>query len=93
MNDQSDLPNPEDENEIRKARRAKMQKIVEMGIDPWGARFDDRSLISDIRNQQAEIRYTLEEGTTLELPSLQTQAERDDFKKWVHAGGIHSNPG
>ena len=87
MNDQSDLPNPEDENEIRKARRAKMQKIVEMGIDPWGARFDDRSLISDIRNQQAEIRYTLEEGTTLELPSLQTQAEKDDFKKWVSEQG------
>ena len=31
------------------SRREKMRKIKELGLDPWGGRFDDRLLVSEIR--------------------------------------------
>ena len=37
------------------SRREKMRKIQELGIDPWGARFDDHLPIADIRAREAEI--------------------------------------
>ena len=30
-------------------RREKLRRIEELGCDPWGGRFDDRQLISEIR--------------------------------------------
>lgn len=40
---------------LEAARREKLRKIEEMGIDPWGARFDDRSYIKDVRVRENEI--------------------------------------
>jgi lysyl-tRNA synthetase, class II len=40
---------------LEAARRENLRKLVEMGIDPWGARFDHRQLIGDIRAREAEI--------------------------------------
>ena len=37
---------------LEAARREKLRKIEEMGIDPWGGRFDDRSLIGDVRARE-----------------------------------------
>lgn len=34
---------------VEAARREKLRKIAEMGIDPWGGRFDGRLPIADIR--------------------------------------------
>lgn len=81
-NQNTDEAIQEDENEIRKARRVKMQKIVDMGFDPWGSRFDDRDLIGDIRARKTEIRYIPEGGAEVELPELATQEQRDAFKAW-----------
>lgn len=40
---------------LEAARREKMQKLVEMGVDPWGQRFDDHSGIGEIRAREGEI--------------------------------------
>ena len=43
---------------LEAARRDKMQRIIELGIDPWGARFDNHSPIEDIRVREGEIIVT-----------------------------------
>ncbi|MBO7723206.1 MAG: lysine--tRNA ligase, partial [Thermoguttaceae bacterium] len=40
---------------LEESRREKMRKIVEMGIDPWGARFDGRQSIGAVREREHEI--------------------------------------
>jgi len=40
---------------LEAARREKLQKIQEMGIDPWGGRFDDHIPIGRIRARENEI--------------------------------------
>jgi len=40
---------------LEAARREKLRKIREMGIDPWGSRFDDHQRIGDIRGREGEI--------------------------------------
>ena len=60
-----DRPWVEDENAavhaIEAARRQKMEKLIEMGIDPFGHRFDNQQAISDVRALEGEI---TEETTT-----------------------------
>ena len=55
-----------DESELQAARRAKMQKLAELGVDPWGQRFDDRSLIGPIRDRISEIKYRTEAGEEMD---------------------------
>ncbi|HYW80416.1 MAG TPA: lysine--tRNA ligase [Thermoguttaceae bacterium] len=40
---------------LEAARRDKLRKIQELGIDPWGGRFDDHAPIGDIRCREDEI--------------------------------------
>jgi lysyl-tRNA synthetase, class II len=40
---------------LEAARREKLRKICEMGIDPWGARFDEHQPIGEIRAREGEI--------------------------------------
>ena len=70
-----------DESELQAARRAKMQKLTELGVDPWGQRFDDRSLIGPIRERISEIKYRTESGDEIELPS-ELGTEGFDFRGW-----------
>ena len=58
----------EDIDALHQARRNKLDKIIQLGHDPWGQRFDDRQLIGQIRDRAQEIRFVLENGTPLELP-------------------------
>ena len=51
------------------ARRTKLNQIEAMGLDPWGHRFDDRSMIGDIRERASLIKYRLEDGNVIELPN------------------------
>jgi len=37
------------------SRREKLRKLVELGIDPWGSRFDDQMPIAGIRQRDGEI--------------------------------------
>jgi len=48
---------------LQAARRKKLRKIEEMGIDPWGGRFDGHIPIGQIRAREDEIVvHPLEEG-------------------------------
>ncbi len=40
---------------LEAARREKLRKLQEMGVDPWGARFDDHQAIAAIRARESEI--------------------------------------
>ena len=40
---------------LEAARREKLHKIREMGVDPWGSRFDGHQPIGDIRGREGEI--------------------------------------
>jgi lysyl-tRNA synthetase class 2 len=40
---------------LEAARREKLRKIVALGIDPWGGRFDDHRPIAEIRARESEI--------------------------------------
>ena len=43
---------------LEAARREKLGKIREMGLDPWGSRFDGHSPIGEIRAREDEIEVT-----------------------------------
>ncbi|GAB6166874.1 lysine--tRNA ligase [Thermostilla marina] len=40
---------------LEKARREKLEKIRQLGHDPWGSRFDDHQAIAAIRSRENEI--------------------------------------
>ena len=64
----------------------KLQRLLEMGIDPWGHRIDDRQLIGDIRSRRDEVRFKTEAGDLLELPPIDDE-NRDAFRAWVGEQG------
>jgi lysyl-tRNA synthetase class 2 len=44
------------------ARREKLRRLVELGHDPWGGRFDDHQAIGEIRLREGEIERNRSEG-------------------------------
>ncbi len=100
MSDNS-AENPELENELVDdvqmhvaSRREKMRKIKELGLDPWGGRFDDRLLVSQIRARIDEVKYQKEDGTLVELPDLDVDPdERVDMRQWRSEQGAGSEIG
>ena len=56
MNDTSTQQSAASETALEAARREKLRKIRELGIDPWGSRFDDHQPIGDIRARENEIK-------------------------------------
>ncbi len=53
----------EELNPLEEARREKLKKIVALGHDPWGHRFDDRLPVGEIRQREGEIQTEpLQEG-------------------------------
>ena len=64
------------------SRRNKLQKIIELGHDPFGQRFDDRDLIGTIRERADEIKYKTEAGTAIDLPTDEELGEKS-FKEWI----------
>ena len=40
---------------LEAARREKLRRIIDLGHDPWGGRFDDHSAIGEIRAREDEI--------------------------------------
>lgn len=57
------LPGPTGGTALEASRRDKLRKIEELGIDPWGGRFDARTPIGQIRDRENEIVvHPLKEG-------------------------------
>lgn len=48
-------PESESRKQHEASRRDKLKRLVELGVDPWGQRFDDHQPIGDIRAREAEI--------------------------------------
>jgi len=68
------------------ARREKLRKIADMGIDPWGGRFDGRSYIGDIRARVDELKLQKASGETVDLPKLDGP-DPIDFRAWLQQQG------
>jgi lysyl-tRNA synthetase, class II len=73
---------PESTSTLEAVRREKMAKLVELGIDPWGGRFDDRLPIGEIRARAGEVVYELEDGKKLPLPNFDAAAPDFNFRQW-----------
>ncbi len=68
------------------SRRGKLRKIAEMGLDPWGGRFDDRTAIGTIRDRADEIRFHPETGDPIALPAVDGESPLD-FRSWLNQQG------
>src|SRR6478735_8501410 len=79
-------PSGEDIGRLEAARREKLRKISDLGVDPWGGRFDDRLLIEEIRKRQGEIRYVREVGGPIDPPDRVAQPDLD-FRGWMQDQG------
>ncbi|MBX3414995.1 MAG: lysine--tRNA ligase [Pirellulales bacterium] len=55
----TDAPEPPGENlnptSLEAARREKLRRLRELGVDPWGQRFDGHEAIGNLRRREAEI--------------------------------------
>lgn len=95
VNEPNEVPESvEDHGSLVAARREKMRQIVDRGIDPWGSRFDDRTLIGDIRNRLDEVKFQREDGTLVDLPELHEDPEqRINMRQWRADNGPGSEIG
>ncbi len=92
MSDDSPIPTLNDDStpsqgntgddRLEAARREKLRRIAELGHDPWGSRFDDRDLIGDIRARVGEVKLRLEDGTEVELPDPDAEADFN-YRQWL----------
>jgi lysyl-tRNA synthetase class 2 len=55
MNERNPQQPTSTEAALEAARRDKLRKIQELGVDPWGHRFDDHQPIGQIRGREGEI--------------------------------------
>ena len=81
----------EDSKDPRVARRQKMQQIIERGVDPFGGRFDDRTLIGQCRERSSEIKFVKEDGTEVPMPDF--DAPESDNPQWYRQWKSDNGPG
>ncbi len=65
------------------SRREKLERITELGRDPWGSRFDDHAAIADIRARASEIFFNTQDGRQLTLIDPAAAGADFDFRKWL----------
>lgn len=88
MSDSASSPAPDPSPDIpalgihEAARRDKLRKLAELGVDPWGGRFDDRHLIGDIRARQPEIQFVAADGRTVSLADAPA-GDPNAFRTWL----------
>lgn len=77
-------------SEHHESRLAKLQKIEEMGIDPWGQHFPNRDWNRDVRSRAGEVKFKLADGSVQELPDFDEAKERGDdidYREWKKNAG------
>ena len=84
-------PNDDDLKDPRVARRAKLQQLIDMGVDPWGQRFDDRDMIGDCVQKAVSNKFVKEDGTEVELPNFDD--ENLDYRQWKSDNGPGAEDG
>lgn len=60
------------------SRRDKLRRIQELGVDPWGHRFDGHQAIDTIRKMVSHVVHRTEAGVETPLPPHDV-----DFKAWL----------
>lgn len=83
----SDIEPTTGDDHLERARRAKLQKLQQMGIDPWGGRFDGKMPIAEVRQRGAEIRFSSSSGETVEIPEFQGDDAAQQFRTWLAQQG------
>ncbi|GIW94830.1 MAG: lysine--tRNA ligase [Pirellulaceae bacterium] len=68
------------------SRRANLKRLMDLGIDPWGSRFDGHQPIGRVRAMKDQIRYRLADGQELALPPLEGP-QRVDYRQWKSQQG------
>ncbi len=66
------------------ARREKLRRIRDMGIDPWGGRFDNHAPIRDVRARGDEVQFARADGTHVALPE---PLDAGRFRQWLSEQG------
>jgi lysyl-tRNA synthetase class 2 len=69
------------------SRREKLDRIVQLGHDPWGSRFDDHAAIADIRARAGEIKLKTQDGRDVAIVDPATAGADFDFRKWLSEQG------
>jgi len=85
QSDNGNEPANVDLTDPRVARRKKLNQMIEMGIDPYGSRFDDRLFIADCQNRAGEVKFVTAEGNAIELPDFDDQSL--DYRGWKNEKG------
>ncbi len=89
---QSETSKAQDSKDPRVARREKLRQIEARGLDPFGVRFDDRTMIGRCHQLSSEIRWTREDGTDVPLPDFDDPDL--DYRQWKadHGPGTETGP-
>lgn len=85
MNSKTDPVDQVDEKDPRVARREKMRQIAARGFDPFGSRFDHRTLNGDCLAKAAEIKWIKQDGSEVPLPDF--AAGDVDYRQWKADNG------
>ena len=67
-------------------RRQKLEKIISLGHDPYGQRFDNRDWIQDIREKQSEIKFVAADGQEKSLPD-ESEVPAAELRNWIAEQG------
>lgn len=78
-------PAPQHGGGLEEARRKKLSQIQALGVDPWGSRFDNRTLIGDIRNRSSEVKFHQADGTAIDIPTVID--DPNAFRQWLSSLG------
>lgn len=81
MNNSEPTAATPDTTDPRVARREKLKKITELGLDPWGSRFDNRLLVDEVRPLTSEIKYQFPDGHEIDVPDFLGGVELD-YRAW-----------
>ena len=81
-----------DSKDPRVARREKMRQIADKGIDPFGSRFDNRTMMGRCKELASEIQWVQEDGTEVQLPDFEDP--NLDYRQWKsdHSPGAENGP-
>lgn len=78
----SDTPDGDDLTNPLAARRKKLDTLKQMGVDPWGGRFEGQESVASIRDRLGEAIYRTEDGKEFALPDFEAQADDFNFRQW-----------
>ena len=68
-------------SKLEAIRREKMARLEALGVDPWGQRFDDRTLIGDLRARASELVFRIGDKD-IPLPDFENAPEDFNFRQW-----------